>query len=237
MLCTFMDVEFYKLTVNLDNDQQGIIPYEHQYFIHAYIMSELKLMNPKLASELYHSRIPYFVMSQLLPSGKARFQKEGFYAGKLVLIINSSNKNLLEFIERIMGANRILNVGKIQLKVFSSYLTRPEIASYLPEFTSKSPIILKRDNRYIGYGDENFGEILKSSIEIKMNKILGKKIEIKAFKITYGKRKLSHIHNSPITSSIIKFIIDTDEDVVKSILCFGIGKSTQLGYGMVDIDD
>ena len=234
---TFMIVEFYKLTANLDNEQQAIIPYEHQYFIHAYIMSELKLINPKLASELYHSKIPYFVMSQLIPSGTAKFVKEGFYARKLVLLINSANKNLLEFIERIMDIGRIINIGKIQLKVFSSYVTKPEISSYLPEFTSKSPIILKRDDRYIGYGDEKFEEILKSSIEIKMNKILGKKIEIRAFMLTYGKRKLSHIHNSPITSSIIKFIIDTDADVIKSMLCFGIGKSTQLGYGMVDIND
>lgn len=232
-----MSIEFYKLIVNLDNNQSSIIPYEHQYFIHAYIMSEMKLMNPKLASELYHSQIPYFVMSQLLPTAPAIFKKDGFNTKKLVLIINSASKNLLEFIQRILAAGRILNIDKLQLKVFSSYITKPEVSSYLPEFTSKSPLVLKYNNKYVGYGDDKFEEILKFSIKRKLNKILGKEIEINTLKVTYGKRKLSHIHNSPITSSIIKFIIDSDEEVIKSILCYGIGKSTQLGYGMVDIND
>ena len=104
IICTIMSIEFYKLIVNLDNNQNSIIPYEHQYFIHAYIMSELKLMNPKLASELYHSQIPYFVMSQLLPTASAIFKQDGFNTKKLVLIINSASKNLLEFIQRILGS-------------------------------------------------------------------------------------------------------------------------------------
>ena len=45
--CTFMVLN--KLIINFDNKEKTIIPYEHQYFIHAYILSELKKFNEKLA--------------------------------------------------------------------------------------------------------------------------------------------------------------------------------------------
>ena len=232
-----MGIDYNKLVINLINDSKKIIPYDHQYYLHAYILSELKSINIALSNELYNSKIPYFVMSQLIPSGNAHFDKLGFYSGKLVLIINSSNSDLLNYIKKIFDEGQIISLKELNLRVHSSHIFKPELSTYLPELSSRSPVIIKYNNRYVGYGDKDFEAILKLSIQNKVEKILQRPIKIDGLKITYGKRKLSHIHNSPITSSIIKFVILSDLDVIKTILCCGVGKSTQLGYGMVDIND
>ena len=226
-----------KLIINLDNKEKTIIPYEHQYFIHAYILSELKKFNEKLASQLYHSKIPYYVMSQLIPSNKAIFNTQGFICDKLVFFITSSDLSLLQFIKFIFEQNKIIQIKNLKLKVYSSYIIEQKVDAIIPEIVTRSPIILKENGRYIAYGDKNFPQILLKHIEKKYSKIMNKNIKIRAINIIFGKRKLYHIHNSPINSSIIKFMIDTDPEVIESMLCFGIGKNTQLGFGMVDIND
>lgn len=231
------DIDYYKLIVNIDNFNNSIIPYEHQYYIHSYILSELKVINEKLANEMYNSKIPYFVMSQLNPGGNSIFKKDGFYCKRFVLFINSENRYLLEFLKNIFSENKIILLKDIKLRVHSSYIFQPKIDEIIPELVTRSPIILKNNSRYVAYGDDIFYDTFLESIEKKFAKILNKSITIRGLNIIYGKRKLYHIHNAPIECSVIKFIIDADVDVIRAILCFGIGKNTRLGFGMVDLND
>lgn len=230
-------IKYHKLVINIDNYSNSLIPYEHQYYIHAFILSELEKINKKLASELYHSKIPYFVMSQLIPAENAIFKKEGFFSKRLVLFINSANTFLLEFLKLIFSADKNIMLNGIKLHVHSSYIFEPQIDEVIPEIVTRSPIILKDNNRYIAYGDDDFYETLINSMSNKLSKIFGYEIKIRGINITYGKRKLYHIHNSPIVCSMVKFVIDADIEVIKALLCFGIGKNTRLGFGMVDLHD
>lgn len=230
-------INYHKLIINIDNFNNSIIPYEHQYYIHAYILSELQKINVQLASELYHSKIPYFVMSQLIPGGKSLFKKDGFYSKRLVLFINSEDNSLLEFLKIVFADGKIISLNDLKLQVHSSYIFDPIIDELVPELVTRSPIILKDNNKYIAYGDDGFNTALLKSLTVKLSKILDRDVKIRGLNVTYGKRKLYHIHNSPIGCSVIKFVIDADPEAVKALLCFGIGKNTRLGFGMVDIHD
>lgn len=230
-------INYHKLIINIDNFNNSLIPYEHQYYLHAYILSELQKINTKLASELYNSKIPYFVMSQLIPGGKSVFKKDGFYSRRLVLFINSENKPLLEFLKTVFADGKIILLKDLKLQVHSSYIFDPTIDELIPELVTRSPLILKDNNKYIAYGDANFNTILLKSLTGKLSKIFEYDVKIRGINVIYGKKKLYHIHNSPIVCSVIKFIIDADPEVVKALLCFGIGKNTRLGFGMVDLHD
>jgi len=230
-------IDYHKLIINIDNSTNSLIPYEHQYYIHAFILSELEKINPKLSSELYHSKIPYFVMSQLIPGENAIFKKEGFFCKRLVLFINSADMSLLEFLKVIFAADKNILLNGLKLHVHSSYISNPPVDEIVPELVTRSPIILKDNNRYVAYGDDDFYKVLKNSLSNKLSKIFDRDIQIRGINVTYGKRKLYHIHNSPIVCSMIKFVIDVDSDALKALLCFGIGKNTRLGFGMVDLHD
>ena len=145
-----------KLIINLNNKEKAAIPYEHQYFIHAYILSEIRKFNEKLASQLYHSKIPYYVMSQLIPSNKAIFNKDGFICDKLLFFITSSDLSLLKFLKFVFDENKIIQIKNSKLTVYSSYIIEQKINAIVPEIVTRSPIILKENGRYIAYGDKNF---------------------------------------------------------------------------------
>lgn len=227
-----------KLIINFDNSDSLIIPYENQRYIYSYILKQLEIEYSEISYNIHNTKIPYFVMSQLIPSGGTKFNTLGIKSKRFVLIINSYKEDLIKIISNYFKPGSIITNDYFKLYTYSSYILQPKFDDSFPELVSRSPIILKDEtNKYVGFGDSNFEDSLKRNIENKCKKITGKDKQINGLNIIYGKRKISHIHNIPIISSVVKFVVDASPDLIKTALCVGIGKNTQMGYGMVDIND
>jgi len=230
-----MKIKCEKLIINLDNSGETEIPYEHTYYIYSSILNRIGKYDPDLAENIHNGKTPQYVMSQLIPAGKAKFTSSGLKAKRFVLLIKTMNDALLDKLIKFFETGSRLSGPDFSLSVFS---TRKVVCEYLPiypQLVTRAPVILKNGNSYIGPEDEEFADTLIQNIRGKNLKIFGRSGEIKKLNITYSKRKISHIHGIPILSSIFKFIIDGDEDILRTVLCYGIGKNTQMGFGMVDI--
>ena len=233
-----MDKIYSKLVISLDNPTISVIPYSHQYLVYSNLLKNIKEVDPSLSGNIHGATVPLFVMSQLIPSGYCKFKKEGFYSKRVMLILSSRDENMLKVLNTILSKGKYIDVGPTKLQIFSDKLFKIKISNSVVSLVTRSPVLLKDKNgKYVRYGDPLFEKLLIDSIERKASKILGTKENIHGLNIVYGKPKLVRLNDIQLPCSIIKFVISCNEDILQTILSTGIGKSPQLGFGMVDFND
>jgi CRISPR-associated endoribonuclease Cas6 len=129
-----------------------------------------------------------------------------------------------------------LSIEETKLVYHSSRIVEVRIPPEIPELVSRSPIILKSGKEYISFGDDTFLDILKSNILGKVKAIHNSSdYKISFIRILDGRKKAFTIHSAKVSSSIIRFIIDADRVVLETIMNYGIGSKTQMGFGMVEV--
>jgi CRISPR-associated endoribonuclease Cas6 len=129
-----------------------------------------------------------------------------------------------------------LSIEETKLVYHSSRIVEVRIPPEIPELVSRSPIILKSGKEYISFGDDTFLDILKSNILGKVKAIHNSSdYKISFIRILDGRKKAFTIHSAKVSCSIIRFIIDADRVVLETIMNYGIGSKTQMGFGMVEV--
>ena len=227
-----------KLIVNFDSSVSGaILPYDHQYMLYSSLLNQIDHVDSGLARLIHTEKTkPLFVMSQIIPAGNRSFTPDGIKADRFVLIFVSDDEKILDRIDRSFSEFGHLEVGPMVLNYHSSTRLAVPSPPTTPELVTRSPIILKGNGKYISFGDSNFSDILKSAILRKAMAVGGSQAESISFlRIVEGRRKAFTVHSAKIPCSIIKFIIDADRTILDTILIYGIGAKTQMGFGMIEV--
>jgi CRISPR-associated endoribonuclease Cas6 len=227
-----------KLIVNLDPEKMELIlPYDHQYAMYSSILQVINRYDPTLATEIHNKyTIPQFTMSQLIPAGDRQFLPEGIKAKRFVLMIISNSDRIINTCQKSLKEYGKLSIGKMNLIYHSSRVVSVKEPPEIPELVSRSPIILKSEGKYVSFGDDEFLDALKSNILGKVKAIHNSSDYMISFiRILEGRKKAYTIHSAKVSCSIIRFIIDADRIVLQTIMNYGIGSKTQMGFGMVEV--
>lgn len=227
-----------KLIVNLDLEKlESVVPYDHQYEMYSSILLAINKYDPTLAREIHDKNaIPQFTMSQLIPAGKRQFVPEGIRARRFVLMVISKNDKIMNSFQKSLQEYKKLSIGETRLIYHSSRVVDVRVPPEIPELVSRSPIILKSGGKYIAFGDDSFLDTLKSNILGKAKAINNSTdCKISFVRILEGRKKAYTIHSAKVSCSIVRFIIDADRVVLETIMNYGIGSKTQMGFGMVEV--
>ena len=227
-----------KLIVNLDPEKlDSIVPYDHQYVMYSSILLAINKYDPALAHEIHDKNaFPQFTMSQLIPAGDRDFLPEGIKAKRFVLMIISKNDKIINSCQKSLQESKKLSIADTRLIYHSSRVVDVREPPEIPELVSRSPIVLKSGGKYISFGDEEFLDTLKSNILGKVKAIHNSSTgRISFVRVLEGRKKAYTIHSAKVSCSIIRFIIDADRVVLDTIMNYGIGSKTQMGFGMVEV--
>jgi len=226
-----------KLILNFDKPMAGeTIPFDHQYMVYSGLLNALSSSNSQLADRLHRSGAgAEFVMSQLLGGGTKIFNEEGIIAERFILLVASRKVEVLSEIRKgieIMG--RIV-MGSIVLPLHSAEIIPINLPGPTPELITRSPVALKVDGRFLRMRDEGFIEGLKASIIRKYQAITGyDNASIRFLRILDTKSKLCRVSSAKIPCTHMRFVIDTDPEVVRIMMTNGLGSKTQLGFGFIE---
>lgn len=226
-----------KLIINWDVDSNYTIPYDHSYLVYSSLLQALQEKDGQLDTIIHsEKKSPLYAMSNLIPSGNCKFTSKGMNAHKLVLLISSAHDDILSRFEKAISLAGHIKVGPAVLNYHSSSMTDIVVPSSVPELVSRSPIVLRDSNRYVTSGDSDFIHVLKSKIIAKVSATDNlHNPRISLLRLTWNKKKVFTVHSGKVPCSLVKFVIDADEPVLKNILTYGIGAKTQLGFGMIEV--
>lgn len=223
-----------RLIVNLEGAGKTI-PYDNSYALYSSLLSKLEAGNPSLAEAIHECRTPKFSISQLLPGGSRKFTKEGIKADRFIFLLTSLDDSFLKAVKDIIGKDGQLEMHGDVFKVYSLNQENVNPSSEIISIVSRSPVILKSDNRYVTLSEqEAFRTALVRNIESKYLKVTGKTEQVKFLNILDGKTKLANFKNAGIPCSFVRFTIGAGMDMLRVILHVGLGARTQMGYGFVE---
>ncbi len=226
-----------KLILNFDKPiLPEVVSYDHQYMVYSGILNALSSINSGLADKLHcQDKGPEFVMSQLLGGGRKTFDNNGMIADRFVLLIASRKIEILSEIKKGIEKMGQLKAGPLILPYHSGEIVQINPPGQTPELVTKSPVVLKVDGRFIRQGDEGFIDELKASIIRKYQAITGQdNASIRFLRILDSKSKLCRVGSAKIPCTHMRFVIDTDPEVVKIMMTDGLGSKTQLGFGFIE---
>ena len=222
-----------RLVINLDCN--GEVPYDHQYLLYSSILNSVKGADENLVSKIHdNSHSPRFSLSQLLPVGEREFKGSGIKADRFIFFISSLDVTILEKIKFGIESKNYIIIGNNRMLIHSIKFETPRISSEIVNMISRSPVILKNENKYITTSDENFSTILQNNIISKYKKVTGKEPYIKFIRLTNSKSKLSILKGAGIPSSMLTFTIGANYELLDFIVNVGIGAKTQMGFGYIE---
>lgn len=226
-----------KLILNFDKPiSPDSIPYDHQYMVYSGLLNALSSVNSSLTDSLHsQDKGPEFVMSQLLGGGRKTFDENGMIADRLVLLIASRKIEILSEIKKGIENTGRLKADSLILPYHSGQIVQINLPGQTPELVTRSPVALKVDGRFLRIGDEGFIEGLKASIIRKYQAITGHvDASIRFLRILDTKSKLCRVSSAKIPCTHMRFVIDTDPEVVRIMMTDGLGSKTQLGFGYIE---
>ena len=224
-----------QLVVNLDSNNFEI-PYDHSYQLYSSIVSLVSKQNQEIASQMhgFNSNLK-FSLSQLMPGGKRKFTKFGFTGERFVFIISSLETSLIYTIKKSLKITGSVELFDNRFTIHS-IITRNVIPSAeILTIKSRSPIILKMDNKYFFKEPvEDIQRVLESNIISKFQKVRGLKPNIRFIKIQDLKLKQVGFKGIKLPGLMIKFTISADLELLSFILTVGLGSKNKLGFGFIE---
>lgn len=215
------------------------VPYDYQYELYSSFQSKIGGSFPQISRCIHESKgVPLLNMSALLPIG---FEGRPSWpnARSFALYINTTRNDVAEAFLSSLPVGFALALNSCMLTVISIKVAELSFdrVTVLPELKSRGPIVVRENNRYFRVGDVGFEGCLISALKRKADIITGKNTVVRGLKIVTEHRKMYSISGHSIPASIISFILDADEDVIRTALVYGVGSKTQMGFGMVTCRD
>ena len=226
---------FVQLIVNLDSSNLEV-PYDHAYQLYSSLISLVSKQNQEIASQLhgFNSNLK-FSLSQLMPGGKRKFTKVGFTGERYVFIISSLETSLIYEIKKSLEVSGFVELFHNHFRIHSVITRNITPTAEILTIKSRSPIILKNDNRYFfKESPEEIQRVLESNIIAKFQKVRGIKPNIRFIKIQGLKLKQVGFKGIKLPGLMIKFTISADIEVLTFILTVGLGSKNKLGFGFIE---
>ncbi|MEM0134227.1 MAG: CRISPR-associated endoribonuclease Cas6 [Thermoplasmatales archaeon] len=213
--------------------------YDHQYELYSSIQKKIGKLDPNISLDIHKTRgVPLFNMSSLIPigfEGKPSWPNARLFS----LYINSIYQNIVETIIAALkiGTTIVLNSSVLNIISLDRNLVTFEHLPATPELKCRGPIVIREKGNYFRVGDQGFESHLIASLKRKADAVTHRDTVIRGLKITSGHRKRYTVAGHGVPASIISFILDADEDVIRTALTFGVGSKTQMGFGMVAVKE
>ena len=224
-----------QLIVNMDSNNFQI-PYDHSYQLYSSLISLIAKQNEELASKLHgHNSDLRFSISQIMPGGKREFTNQGFYGERLVFIISSLDESLIKIMKQALEQSGKVEIFNNSFHIHTILTRQVSPSSEIITVKSRSPIILKMDNKY--YFKDPPEEILgalESNIKNKYMKVKGNLPNIRFIKLQEIKLKEIGLKGVKVPGLMISFTISADLEFLSFILTVGIGSKNKLGFGFVE---
>ncbi|MHB1440270.1 MAG: CRISPR-associated endoribonuclease Cas6 [Cuniculiplasma sp.] len=223
------------LIINLDADNYEM-PYNHSYQLYSAILSKLEKHNPSLSGKLhnYNSRMK-FSLSQLMPGGKRKFTNGGFYGERFVFIISSLDDKFIEELKTNFSTFGSLEIFKHTFKIYSIRTVEVSPSSEIINVKSRSPVILKVNNKYLSNESETqVLDALMSNLRGKFLKVYGTNLNVRFVQVLNIKRKIVEVKGTKLPAFMLMVMLSAELDVLKFILSVGFGSKNQLGFGFVE---
>ncbi|MBU4222475.1 MAG: CRISPR-associated endoribonuclease Cas6, partial [Euryarchaeota archaeon] len=224
-----------KLILTFSPPKEKMIPFDHNYMVGSSLYRLLATQSPEYAEGL-HKKTNHkgYVISNLLPSGK-RIYDQGIGAERYVLIVASRDNNLLAALQVAIQKQGHLNVNNSLLPLIQATIVNINIPPPPCELLTKSPVLIKKDDRFIRPDDAGFNEAVLDWIKRKYVHYYQKPCpEIRLFNIVNYENKLKVVKLNKLACTVMRFFIDAPEDVIEMLLTEGLGSKTALGFGFVD---
>ena len=224
-----------KLILTFSPPKEKMIPFDHNYMVGSSLYRLLAAQSPEYAQAL-HNKTNHkgYVISSLLPSGK-RIYDQGIGAERYVLIVASRDNNLLAALQVAIQKQGHLNVNNSLLPLIQATIVNINIPPPPCELLTKSPVLIKKDKRFIRPDDAGFNEEVLDWIKRKYAHYYQKPCpEIRLFNIVNYENKLKVVKLNKLACTVMRFFIDAPEDVIEMLLTEGLGSKTALGFGFVD---
>lgn len=215
------------------------VPYNYQYELYSAIQSKIRTLNVEISLQIHNSKgVSLFNSSALLPlkfAGPARWENARVFA----FVVNTTNQEVAEVIRRALQPGTSLSLNSCVLNILS--LETREIdfkfMPVLPQLKSKGPIVIRDKEKYLRVGDQGFESQLANALKRKADAITGRDTLVRGVTITAGHPKVYQVNGHNVPASVLSFILDADEDVIRTALIYGVGSKTQMGFGMVTVND
>ncbi|MEM3191850.1 MAG: CRISPR-associated endoribonuclease Cas6 [Candidatus Parvarchaeota archaeon] len=177
-------------------------------------------------------------MSSLIP---LKFQgKPSWLNARLFsLYINTVHPDIEEIFLSALTPGTVLILNSCMLNVLSieSKIITMDHLPLIPQLKCRGPVVIREKGKYFRVGDENFESHLISALKRKADAVVGKDTVVRGVKIINSRRKLYKVAGHNVPASILSFIVDADEDVIRTALTYGVGAKTQMGFGMVVLSE
>jgi CRISPR-associated endoribonuclease Cas6 len=224
-----------QLIVNMDSNNFEM-PYDHSYQLYSSLLSLIEKQNETVAPKL-HGYNPHlrFNISQIMPGGKRKFTKQGFYGERFVFIISSLDESLIYIMKQALEQSGQISVFNNSFHIHSLLTRNVSPSSEIITVKSRSPIILKVDNKYyFKNSPEEILGALEFNIKNKYLKVKGNLPNIRFIKLQKIKLKEIGLKGVKIPGLMITFTISADLEFLSFILTVGIGSKNKMGFGFVE---
>jgi len=224
-----------QLIVNLEADEVEI-PYDHSYQLYSGVLALVKVSDPSIASLLHtYNSTSKFSISQLMPGGKRQFTKTGFLGERYIFIISSLDESLIEIFRNALGSSENIKIFDRTFKIHSIIKREISPSSEIINIKTRSPIVLKSDNKYLSKESESIiSEALLSNIKRKYVRVKGVDPDIRFIQILNLKQKIIGVKGVKLPAFMLSLTISADINVLRFILTVGLGSKNKLGFGFVE---
>ena len=227
------------LSIDITLKTETSVPYNYQYELYSAIQSRIRTVSPETALRVHISKgVPLFNSSALLTlgfDGPAKWEN----ARRFAFVINTIHQEVAEVISRVLQPGTSLYLNSCVLNVLS--LKTGEIdfkfVPVLPQLKSRGPIVIREKGKYYRVGEREFEVHLVSALKRKADAVTGRNTVARGLTVTTSHPKVYIVSGHKVPASILSFILDADEDVIRTALIHGVGSKTQMGFGMVAVGE
>jgi CRISPR-associated endoribonuclease Cas6 len=227
------------LSIDILLHAESPVPYNYQYELYSAIQSGIRTRNPNISTLIHNSRgVSLLNMSALLPlkfEGVPRWQNARMFA----LVINTIDPDVADAVSAVLTPGTSLRLNSCMFNVHSTKRMKMDFkyVPSLPELKGRGPIVIREKGKYYRVGDREFELHLSSALKRKADAVTGRNTVVRGLTIDRGRAKVYQVGGHNVPASILSFILDADEDVIRTALIYGVGSKTQMGFGMVTVGE
>ncbi len=239
-----------KVNLRLELNLKGsVLSWNYNHGLYAVLLQSIR--NPDLRNKIHNGELPRaFVFSNLIPSSKdlKMIRKSVSPLGmtapyKAHFYFTSRDKSV--FSEMIKGFTEMSKLwlagphGRVEYNIENVIMENVDVKDSV--FTFLSPLVVRnKDGKYVDIeevGKEGIEEEINKGLE-RVSKQIGVPLDGNVRIIGELKKKLYHIHDTPVLAYIpkTKKVLEIEGELTKAAaLYLGLGDKTHLGFGMVGL--
>ncbi len=242
----------FRISISLKK-KEVLLPYDHQYYLAAYIYRTIEKVNPEYSLELHKPRkYKHFTFSYLMAKKRENIESKGVLIkdSSVYFFISSPDSKFLTAVVEGMLAYpevKIKNVEGIVNEV--RVLEQPKLDGKA-RFRTLSPIVIKKPTeirifegkkkmnwKNLYPKDEEFLERLINNLKNRFTDYYGVDASDKDLKIKIlnFKPKKHKIVNTYHRGALCDMIVEGDKDLIKYGYEAGFGEKNAMGFGMVRV--